>query len=124
MEKVINSKIVVYAMVSALFFMFGTLIYVSFGKDNTSFWWLFDKLNDRLLTINLLFITSFIFRDVVYRVFSYMSVFYVILYAYYECLFILDREITPKDFTFISLLYLALCGISLTIIAYVSQRNR
>lgn len=104
MEKVINSKLAYYAILSFALFTTCTLIYVQIGEDNSVGWWIFDKLNDRILAFNTLFITSFIFRDVVYRLFAYISMGYVIGYASYEITYIKQTalygmsSIQPNDF--------------------------
>lgn len=123
MERVINSKLTVYAMLSFALFTICTLIYVQYGQDNSSFWWIFDKLNDRLLAFNLLFVTSFIFRDVTYRLFTYASMGYVLIYASYEVSFILFNNVTSDFFVKISIVYLTVWALILLIVAYVSKGN-
>ena len=128
MERVINSKLTYYAIISVAIFVIWTIIYCSIGVDNWQ-WQAFDKINDRLFACNLLFITSFIFRDVVYRLFSYIGIGYIIMYAFYEFTYIMQigiygmSSMIASYFINISLLYLSLGAVILFIVAYVSKGN-
>lgn len=110
-------------MLSFALFTICTLTYVQYGEDNSSFWWIFDKLNDRFLAFNLLFVTSFIFRDVTYRLFTYASMGYVLIYAGYETSFILYNNVTTDFFVKISITYLSIWALILLIVAYVTKGN-
>lgn len=123
MEKLMSNRLIIYSIVSFALFALCTILYVEFG-DESNFWWIFDKLNDRILTINLLLITSFIFREVTYRLFSYAAIGYVLLYGVYECSYILYNNVTVDYFVGISALYLSIVTIILLIVAYVSKGNR
>lgn len=129
MEKVINSWLTYYAIIAVATFTMWTLLYCSIGLNMWQ-WEALDKFNDRLLTVNLLFITCFIFRDVVYRLFTIISIGYIIGYAAYEFTFIRQTaiygmsSILPNDFVNISLIYLTAGALILFIVAYVTKRSR
>jgi len=128
MEKVINSWLTYYAIIAVSAFTIWTLLYCSIGLDTWQ-WQAFDKINDRLLSVNLLFITAFIFRDVIYRLFTYISIGYIIGYAAYEFIFIKQTaikgisSIQPNDFVNLSLIYLTVGVLLLLIVAYVTKRS-
>lgn len=129
MERIMNSKLTYYSIISVAIFVIWTIIYCSIGVDNWE-WQAADKINDRLFAVNLLFVTSFIFRDVVYRLFAYFGMGYIIGYASYEFTYIRQigiynmSSMTPQHFIDISLLYLSIASIILLIIAYVSKGSR
>lgn len=122
MEKVVSNKMTIYAVFSISLFLLNSMIYVMFGKDNNLDWWAFDKLNDRFVVVNLLFITSFIFRDYIYRLFVYVAMLFIVIYACYECAYIYGQPINEGDFVIIAMLYWGLSTILLMFI-YVAKRN-
>jgi len=122
MDKLINSRLSAYAAFSIGLFLLCSLIYVAIGVDGSNGWWAFDKINDRLLAINLLFITSFIFQDLLYRIFAYFSAFFVAIYATYEVLFIFGFDVNPMQFIIIASLYWAFVSL-IYLIIYVTKRN-
>ena len=126
----ISSKVVYFFVLAMIVFVSDTYIYATFAEDNSYKWWIFDKLNDRLFTINLLLITSFTFIDAVYRLFAYLNIFYVGWLAFYEVLYILkvskvvDWCIGGYEFSIISAVIFILGGIILSIFAtYDNQRK-
>lgn len=122
MEKVINNTVTYYALFSIGLFVIVTMIYTSIGIDNDTFWWSLDKANDRIFTINLLFVTSFIFRDFVYRMFVYNAMLYIAIYGGYELAYINGYDINQQDFIWISLIYWGI-ALVLFLLFYVCKRN-
>lgn len=122
MEKVINNTVTYYALFAIGLFVIVTMIYTSIGIDNDTFWWSLDKANDRIFTINLLFVTSFVFRDFVYRMFVYNAMLYIAIYGGYELAYINGYDINPQDFIWISLIYWGI-ALVLFLLFYVCKRN-
>jgi len=130
MDRVISSKLGIFAIIAMIIFVANTYVYATFANEAEYGWWIMDKLNDRIFSINLLLITSFAFIDVVYRLFAYLNVFYIVWLAYYEVLYILklnkvvDWCIGDYEFSIISAIIFILGGILLLIFAIYDNQRR
>lgn len=60
---------------------------LGFGGSE-SFWWVFDKVNDRLFSVALLSIASFCFTYILTRLFCYAAILYVIIRCIIEVVYI------------------------------------
>lgn len=128
MEKEISSKLTYYAVISIAIFVTWTQLYCSIGEDNW-IWQALDKLNDRFFALNLLLITSFIFRSFFYRLLAYAGILFIIGYAFYEYSYIRDiglygiSSIKPYFFVQLSLIYFVIVALIILITTYVASRN-
>lgn len=112
MEKVINIRILSAAICAITLFLASTIVYVTIGDSDSDFWWSFDKINDRLIVINLLLITSFTFRFFCFRMFGVISAFFIFMYGAYEVAWINGFDISPVDFTHLAIVFWILVSIA------------
>jgi hypothetical protein len=122
-----GSRLTLYAILSMALFAVVTYLYVTEGTDCIK-WRIIDKLNDRILALNLLSLFSIIFKDSLSRAFSYFNIIYLVLYASYEVLYIYSSATSSLITTFLFAVttasYLTLETAVLTYIYYASRRNK
>lgn len=69
--------------------MLGAVIYSMQGDGDSHLWWTFDKLNDRIFEIGLIYMFASIFNGFgKIQLYAYATIFYVFLRAVFECVYI------------------------------------
>lgn len=106
MEKVISSKLARFAYIPILLWALGHMVFVNFGGNDDTFWWIFDKTNDRLCQLLLISFCYFVGYDFKQRLFFAASAVYVIIIASFEVHYIINRDsqVFEYRYLFLSLL--------------------
>jgi len=128
MLKETNNKYSLAIILAFSLYVLMTLIYIQFGKESEWKWWAFDKIKDRLLVMNMLFVSFFIVKDSTYKLILSIFVVYVFWYAVFEVSYIrqlsLKQDITVSSDTFMRLSALYFFAIALIALVVFLVKNK
>lgn len=92
MERVIDKRLSTSIIVFTSVWMMVSVVYNLSDKlpFSDTFWWIVEKINDRVFMIALLSIASLAFTDIRVRLFAIASIIYVIFRCYLELIYIIN----------------------------------
>lgn len=92
MERVIDKRLSTSIIIFTSLWMMISVVYNLSDKlpFSATFWWIAEKMNDRLYMIALLSITSLAFTDIRIRLFAIASIIYTVFRCYLELIYIIN----------------------------------
>ena len=124
-----NNKYSLAIILAVSLYVLMTLVYIKFGDESNWKWWAFDKIKDRLLVMNIMFVSFFIVKDSTYKLILSIFVVYMFWYAVFEISYIrqlsLKQDITVSSDTFLSLsgLYFFAIVVIVGVVGLIKCRN-
>ena len=125
MERVIDKRLSTSIIICTSVWMMISVVYNLSDKlpFSDTFWWIVEKINDRVFMIALLSITALAFTDIRIRLFAMASIIYVVFRCYLELIYIINPYENTDVMFSVAGIYCICVFIIMLVFVYVRSRR-